>query len=295
MSEPMETERIEQEIAAAQGLVTDLRKSAAPALRIEGYIQESYIAESAASAIESLLSLLSAKDELLRSAIAQHEAMGETMDEMRREYEARIAAKDEEIAAKRAYFEGAEFQEIDSLMARDANHMRVTGAMVASITKGMRDEITSLRAELDDYRELADARRHEVLGLIAEVETLKRERDAAIAANLDIIGVHAEGQRLLSAQLAEARSLSISDEGVVLYATTFVLQRDGFGDDMHEVRRWVVMDSKGNVWSKGEEAFIYEPLPSDRDEDFMADTRFATRDEAFAIANAIKSERGKGK
>lgn len=95
---------------------------------------------------------------------------------------------------------------------------------------------------------------------------------------------------LISAFLNYGTVLTLHDGPVTpLDHPVKVEARDGIGPNNTSVRRWAVTRN-GDVWSKAAEGFVYEPLPSDRDDQFVADTRFAAIAEALRVARAIRSE-----
>ena len=55
--------------------------------------------------------------------------------------------------------------------------------------------------------------------------------------------------------------------------------------------KWAVYDG-GSVYSKRDETFVYEPMPSSRDKEFLEDTRFKDWEEALAVLDHVKVSRG---
>ncbi len=54
---------------------------------------------------------------------------------------------------------------------------------------------------------------------------------------------------------------------------------------------WAVLDGMKNCWSKKEKGFVYEPMPSNRDDDFLKDCRFSF-EEGLEIIRIILSNKG---
>ena len=91
------------------------------------------------------------------------------------------------------------------------------------------------------------------------------------------------------------------DGGPWVSANGFLIREDYKGEISHyriEIRRqkegsglWAVTNGYDSCFSKKEDDFIYEMMPSNRTEEFIMDTRFRTGDEAFNVLMEWKNRR----
>lgn len=78
--------------------------------------------------------------------------------------------------------------------------------------------------------------------------------------------------------------IQLDDMGLSAIAITARSQGDG-------TWKWLIEDwhDPGTVFSKSQRKFIDNPMPSNREDDYFEDTRFASSEEALAFWNKGKS------